>query len=141
MPPSRRIKLTEEEDNQLRQIEQSAHLREKVRLRAQVLHLSHRGSNIGEIASYTGRSRASVARDLDRWVERGLEGLVSWFFEDGQSRHVGLTSTAFSWKEGWEEMGLRLYRLPAYCPHLITSSRGRGAGSRASSCPGASTTR
>jgi hypothetical protein len=29
-----------------------------------------------KIASYTGRSPASVARDLDRWSERGLEGLA-----------------------------------------------------------------
>ena len=29
-----------------------------------------------KIASYTGRSAASVARDLDRWNERGLEGLA-----------------------------------------------------------------
>lgn len=28
------------------------------------------------IASYTGRSPASVARDLDRWQERGIEGLA-----------------------------------------------------------------
>ncbi|MEW6636984.1 MAG: helix-turn-helix domain-containing protein [Actinomycetota bacterium] len=42
-------------------------------MRAQVLRLSHRGSNIQTIASYTGRSRASVGRDLDRWVERGFE--------------------------------------------------------------------
>lgn len=76
MPPSRRIKLTEEEDAQLREIEQNSHLREKVRLRAQVLRLSGRGSNIEAIASYTGRGRASIARDLDRWVERGVEGLA-----------------------------------------------------------------
>ena len=31
---------------------------------------------MGEIASYTGRSPASIARDLDRWEERGLEGLA-----------------------------------------------------------------
>ncbi len=28
------------------------------------------------IASYTGRSQASVLRDLDRWEERGFEGLA-----------------------------------------------------------------
>ncbi len=27
------------------------------------------------ISAYTGRSRASVGRDLDRWEERGFEGL------------------------------------------------------------------
>lgn len=28
------------------------------------------------IASYTGRSSQSVGRDLDRWAERGVEGLA-----------------------------------------------------------------
>lgn len=76
MPPSRCIKLSEEEDRQLREIEQNPYLRPKVRLRAQVLRLSNRGSNIQAIASYTGRSPASVARDLDRWTERSVEGLA-----------------------------------------------------------------
>jgi transposase len=76
MPPSRHIRLTEEEDAQLREIEQDPYLKPKVRLRAQVLRLSNRGSNMKEIASYTGRSSASIARDFDRWSEQGLEGLA-----------------------------------------------------------------
>ena len=76
MPPSRRIELTDEEDEKLREVEQNPHLRNKVRLRAQVLRLSGRGSNMAQIASYTGRSPTSIARDLDRWEERGLEGLA-----------------------------------------------------------------
>ncbi len=66
MPPSRFVRLTEEEDDRLRQIEQDPLLKTKVRLRAQVLRLSHRGSNMAAIAAYTGRSRASVHRDLAR---------------------------------------------------------------------------
>ena len=76
MPPSRRIELTHEEDEKLREVEHDPHLRNKVRLRAQVLRLSGRGSNMAQIASYTGRSPTSIARDLDRWAERGLEGLA-----------------------------------------------------------------
>jgi transposase len=76
MPPSRRIELTDEEDEKLREVEQNPHLRNKVRLRAQVLCLSGRGSNMAQIASYIGRSPTSIARDLDRWGERGLEGLA-----------------------------------------------------------------
>jgi transposase len=76
MPPSRRIELTDEQDERLREVEQNPHLRNKVRLRAQVLRLSGRGSNMAQIASYTGRSPTSIARDLDRWGERGLEGLA-----------------------------------------------------------------
>ena len=76
MPPSRCIKLSEEEDIQLREIEQDPYLRPKVRVRAQVLRLSNRGSNMAAIASYTGRSPQSIGRDLDRWEERGVEGLA-----------------------------------------------------------------
>src|SRR3954454_23585756 len=76
MPPSRYIRLSEEEDARLRQIEQDPYLKPKVRLRAQVLRLSHRGSNMRTIASYTGRSEASIGRDLDRWKGRGFEGLA-----------------------------------------------------------------
>ena len=76
MPPSRYIRLTEEEDVRLREIEQAPYFKPKVRLRAQVLRLSHRGSNVQSISAYTGRSRASIARDLDRWEERGFEGLL-----------------------------------------------------------------
>ena len=76
MPPSRFVRLTEQEDTQLRRIEQDPHLKPKVRLRAQVLRLSHRGSNMAAIAAYTGRGAASVLRDLDRWEERGFEGLA-----------------------------------------------------------------
>src|SRR3954470_11274491 len=76
MPPSRFIRLTEEEDIRLRQIEQDPYLKPKVRLRAQVLRLPHRGYNMRAIASYTGRSPQSIGRDLGRWEERGLAGLA-----------------------------------------------------------------
>jgi hypothetical protein len=77
MPPSRLIRLTEQEGARLREVEQApSYFEPKVRPRAQVLRLSRRGSNIRSISAYTGRSGASVARDLDRcWEERGFEGL------------------------------------------------------------------
>ena len=76
MTSSRHTRLTEEEDARLREVEQDPYLKPKVRLRAQVLRLSNRGSNMATIASYTGRSSQSVGRDLDRWRERGIEGLA-----------------------------------------------------------------
>jgi hypothetical protein len=76
MPPSRHIRLTDEEDVRLREIEQAPYFKPKVRLRAQILRLSHRGYNMQAISAYTGRSRASIARDLDRFKERGFEGLL-----------------------------------------------------------------
>jgi hypothetical protein len=51
MPPSRHIRLTEQEDNRLTEIEQDPYLKPKVRLRAQVLRLWNRGSNMEKISS------------------------------------------------------------------------------------------
>lgn len=65
-----------EQDTRLRKVEQDPNLRSKVRLRAQVLRLSGRGESIKRISAYTGRSEASISRDLDRWEERGFEGLA-----------------------------------------------------------------
>jgi hypothetical protein len=47
-----------------------------VRLRAQLLRLSNRASNMEEIFTYTGRSQASIARELDRWRRRALATAV-----------------------------------------------------------------
>jgi transposase len=76
MPTSRFIHLKPEDDTRLRKIEQDPYLKPKVRLRAQVLRLSHRGTSIEQIASYTGRSRTSIGRDFERWEQQGFEGLA-----------------------------------------------------------------
>ena len=76
MATSRFVRLGSEEDRQLREIEQNPLLKPKVRLRAQVLRLSGRGESVERIAAYTGRSRASVCRNFDRWEQRGFEGLA-----------------------------------------------------------------
>ena len=76
MQPSRYIRLTRNEDLRLRAVEQDAHLNAKVRVRAQVVRLSHRGHTIDQIAAYTGRHRSSISRDLDRWRDHGVAGLA-----------------------------------------------------------------
>ncbi len=84
MPPARYIQLTVEQDQKLREIEHSPELRPKVRLRAQVLRLSHQGWQVERIHSYTSRSslmlparsRTSILRDFERWNEEGFAGLV-----------------------------------------------------------------
>lgn len=73
---ARQVKLSEAEDVQLREVEQQPGLHEKVRLRAKVLRLSHRGMQAKEIAAYTGRHLSSVLRDYSRWEEKGLVGLA-----------------------------------------------------------------
>ncbi len=77
MPPARFIRLTQEADARLRQIEQDPHLKPKVRLHAQVLRLSNRGESVKRIAAYTRRSPTSVPRDLDQWKGHGSEGLAN----------------------------------------------------------------
>src|SRR3954464_2735028 len=76
MPAPRYIRLEPEQDARLREVEQDPNLRSKVRLRAQVLRLSGRGESIKCISAYTGRSEASISRDLDRWEDRRFEGLA-----------------------------------------------------------------
>lgn len=76
MRAKRYIKLTPEEDEQLRHIEQSAGLRPKVRLRATVLRLSNQGWDIEQLVHYSRRSRWSILRDFGRWEARGVEGLA-----------------------------------------------------------------
>lgn len=76
MQASRYIHLTTDDDIRLREIEQNAHLKPKVRLRAQVVRLSHRGDTIQQIAAYTGRHASSISRDFDRWETHGVAGLA-----------------------------------------------------------------
>ena len=72
----RYVKLSEAQDKQLGELEHQQGLREKVRLRAKVLRLSHRGMSVEEIASYTGRRTTTILRDFNRWEENGIEGLA-----------------------------------------------------------------
>jgi transposase len=73
---SQHLKLSREEDEQLRRIEQSGHLRPKVQLRAQVVRLNAAGWSRRRIAQHTGRTYGTVCQYLKRWHERGVEGLA-----------------------------------------------------------------
>lgn len=70
------LKLSAEEDEQLRRIEQSAHVKAKVRLRACEIRLNAAGLSRSEIAKHTGRNYATICQDLARWRERGIDGLA-----------------------------------------------------------------
>ena len=76
MPASRYIKLSEVEDEKLKEIEENAGLGKKVRLRAKVLRLSHRGMKVPQIAAYVGRDDGSILRDFDRWEASKIDGLA-----------------------------------------------------------------
>ncbi len=76
MPAARFVRLTAEEDDMLREVEQNPQLRAKIRQRAQVVRLSNQGWTVGQITTHTGRSDTSVGRDFDRWERRGVAGLA-----------------------------------------------------------------
>jgi len=81
MGASRYIRLSEAEDKELQQLENNPNLNEKVRVRAKVLRLSHRGMSVETIATYTGRDTTTVRRDFKRWERNKVAGLA-----DGQSK-------------------------------------------------------
>jgi len=76
MPAARYIKLSEAEERKLKATEENELLHKKVRLRAKVLRLSHRGMSIAKIAQYTGRSESTLLRDFARWESKQFEGLA-----------------------------------------------------------------
>lgn len=88
------ITLSEAEDKQLQHIEANEALHKKVRLRAQVVRLSHRKLSAEEMAVYLGRSYRSVLRDLQRWEARGVEGLADGE-KPGQRSPLGEVEKAY----------------------------------------------
>jgi transposase len=76
MPAARSIQLSEAEDKKLKEIEENPRLGKKVRLRARVIRLSHRGMKVTEIAGYVGRDDGSILRDFHRWEVSKIEGLA-----------------------------------------------------------------
>lgn len=99
---ARRVRLSDVEDEQLREVEQHAGLHEKVRLRAKVLRLSQRGMSAKEIAAYTRRHLSSVLRDFTRWEARGLAGLADGAVP-GRRSPIGEQERAFLEKKLQEE--------------------------------------
>jgi transposase len=73
---SQHFRLSNEEDEQLRGFEQSEHLKPKVRLRAQVVRLNAAGWSRRRIAQHTDRTYGTICQNLNRWHERGVDGLA-----------------------------------------------------------------
>ncbi len=94
MPAARFVRLTAEEDNMLREVEQNPQLRAKVRQRAQVLRLSNQGWKVAKLAEYVGRSNTSIGRDFGRWERRGVAGLAD-SPPPGNSAIIGETARVF----------------------------------------------
>jgi transposase len=68
--------LSQEEDEQLRAIEQSPHMNKKVRLRSQMIRLSNQRWEMSRIAGYVGCHVRTVGAALNAWVSRKFEGLA-----------------------------------------------------------------
>lgn len=109
---ARRVRLSEADDAALREVEQGAGWREKVRLRAKVVRLSHRGMSAREITAYTGRHLSSVLRDFSRWEQRGLAGLADGAIP-GRRSPIGEAARAFLTEKLSEERGWTAQQLAA----------------------------
>lgn len=72
----RYVELSQEEDEQLRAIEQSPYMNKKVRLRSQMIRLSNQRWEMSRIAAYVGCHVRTVGAALNAWVSRKFEGLA-----------------------------------------------------------------
>lgn len=81
---NRIITLSKEENEKLRGLEQNAHIHRKVRLRAQILRLSHEGMSMQGIGEYVGKSYDTVRSTFSRWESEGYGGLADHVENQGQ---------------------------------------------------------
>lgn len=82
--PNRFINLSEQENNKLRELEQNPQIHKKVRLRAQILRLSHKHMSMQEISQYTGKSYDTVRDTFSRWETQSYAGLADHVEHQGQ---------------------------------------------------------
>ncbi len=82
--PNRYIRLSEEEDERLRELEQNAYIQKKVRLRSQMLRLSQAGFSMADIARHTGQSYNIVRATFSRWQREGYAGLADHYEHHGR---------------------------------------------------------
>lgn len=74
--PVRRIEISQDDDNRLRDLETSPHTSPKARLRASILRLHRQGWSIPQLSRHFGRNRQAIHNDLTRFIERGIPGLA-----------------------------------------------------------------
>ena len=78
------IELSEAENRKLRSIEQNTHMNAKVRLRAQILRLSHQRMSIAQIAEHVARHYETIRSTFERWETEGYKGLADQYEAQGQ---------------------------------------------------------
>lgn len=86
--PNRFIRLSKAENEKLRELEQNAYVNKKVRLRAQILRLSHKGMSMQAIAEHVGKSYNMVRATLRRWRGEGYAGLADHYEHHGQEARI-----------------------------------------------------
>jgi transposase len=74
--PLRFVRLSQEQDQTLRELELDPYINAKVRLRASIIRLNHAGWNAARLAAHFGRNPQSIHNDLDRFEQFGVEGLA-----------------------------------------------------------------
>lgn len=74
--PHRYVNLTKKQDTQLSTLEHNPGIHAKVRLRASIIRLSSKSHSIDWLVEHFKRSRSTIEDDLNRFEQRGLEGLA-----------------------------------------------------------------
>jgi transposase len=73
--PLRFVRLSPEQDDNLRELELKPLINAKVRLRSSILRLNNAGWSVGRLATHFGRNPQSIHNDLDRFEAHGISGL------------------------------------------------------------------
>lgn len=89
MPAPIKISLSEEEDQQLLDLQQHPETPSRVRYRAEIVRLNAYDWSVSQIAEYKKLSSHTVRKSLHRWLNQGLEGL----------REAGGRGRKRGWKE------------------------------------------
>ncbi|MDO4264255.1 MAG: winged helix-turn-helix domain-containing protein [Deinococcus sp.] len=74
--PARRIAISVEDDDRLRELETSPHTHPKARLRASILRLHRQGWSVPQLSKHFGRNHQAIHNDLTRFALRGIPGLA-----------------------------------------------------------------
>lgn len=97
MPAPIKVSLSEEEDQQLLNVQQHPQTPSRVRYRAEIVRLNAYGWSVSQIADYQKLSSDTVRKSLHNWSNQGLEGLWE---AGGRGR-----------KKGWKEEDIQYWEI------------------------------
>ncbi len=76
MPLSLRVRLTDEEKDELMALKNERGIFARTRKKIEIIFLSDRGLKVKEIADYTREKEDAIRRILRRWIEKEKESLI-----------------------------------------------------------------